>query len=172
MKNIPITQGKYAIVDDEDFPYLNRFLWCVRNDVENGRGYRVVTFIACYKEKSLYVSMGKFLVDNKNNDSFVVLHKNGNFLDFRKENLLLGSLSEKKIKEGKYNLAKVPTSKYKGVYKAKKQSSNNRKLWKAAIRKENVKYHLGYFYTEKEAAKAYNEKAKELYGDIAFQNKI
>ena len=47
MKQIPLTQGKFALVDDEDFEYLNQFKWCalkrphtfyaVRN-LPNGKG--------------------------------------------------------------------------------------------------------------------------------------
>ena len=173
MKKIKLTQGKYAIVDDEDYPYLKRFSWCIRSDVEKNRLDKVVTFIGFYKEKSLFVSMGKFLVENKDNDKFVILHKNGNHFDFRKTNLLLGTFSEKKIRDGKYSFKeRVPTSKYKGVYKKKKRTPGHKKVWTATVSKEGTKYHLGNFNTEKEAAEVYNERAKELYGDLAYQNKI
>jgi len=37
---------------------------------------------------------------------------------------------------------------------------------------ENERFNLGTFNTIEEAAKAYNAKAKELFGDFAFQNPI
>lgn len=146
MKEIFTDNGESIKVDDEDYPYLNRFLWCTRND--DNRLDRVVTFVAWKKGSSLYVAMGKFLLDTRNNVNHVILHKNGDALDFRKENLLLGSLSEKKIREAKYNFVnKIPTSKYKGVWKSKPASQGNKKLWHSAILKDNKKYHLGGFYT-------------------------
>lgn len=42
--------------------------------------------------------------------------------------------------------------------------------WRSEIRKNNIKYNIGKFDTELEAAKAYNQKAKELYGDQAKIN--
>ena len=49
------------------------------------------------------------------------------------------------------------TSKYKGV---SFYTANNK--WKAHIMLDGKKIHLGYFTSEKDAAKAYNAKAKEL----------
>ena len=57
------------------------------------------------------------------------------------------------------------TSRYKGVH-----LSNNKavaKMWK-----DGKDVYLGSFDTEIEAAKAYNEKAKELFGDKAILNDI
>ena len=39
-----------------------------------------------------------------------------------------------------------------------------------ACQKDKKRYHLGYFKTEEEAAKAYNEKAKELHQNFAILN--
>ena len=53
------------------------------------------------------------------------------------------------------------TSKYKGVSKNK-----NRKTYRAMIAGK----HIGQFFTEIGAARAYDNKAKELYGDFALLN--
>jgi hypothetical protein len=42
--------------------------------------------------------------------------------------------------------------------------------YQSYIAKDGVKYHLGYFDTPEEAAKARDEKAKELYGDFCSLN--
>lgn len=64
----------------------------------------------------------------------------------------------------------TPTSsKYKGVSYYKGNLTNP---WTACINKDGKRNHLGYYATEEEAAKAYNEKAKELHGDSAKLNKI
>lgn len=57
-------------------------------------------------------------------------------------------------------------SKYKGVGWQKKKNEN----WTATIRHNGVKYHIGCFDTELEAARAYDEKCIELRGEYAYTN--
>lgn len=49
---------------------------------------------------------------------------------------------------------------------------SKKKLWKASITYNKKRIFLGYFASEKEAAKAYNEKASELFGERAVLNEI
>jgi hypothetical protein len=59
--------------------------------------------------------------------------------------------------------------KYKGVtfaYQDKKDS------YKSYIYHNGMHYNLGLYATQEEAAMAYNQKAKELFGEFAYQNKI
>ena len=63
------------------------------------------------------------------------------------------------------NKAKITTkttSKYKGVWKESK--------WRTGIRHNYKTIHLGSFETEAEAARAYNAKATELFGEFANLN--
>lgn len=62
---------------------------------------------------------------------------------------------------------KDSTSKYKGVFWNKSASK-----WVAQVTKDGKRHHLGYFTDETEAALAYNEKAKELFGGYACLNII
>ena len=64
--------------------------------------------------------------------------------------------------------AKPKSSKYVGVMKCK--GGNRIKEWTAEIKKDRKRYSLGYHMTEEEAARAYDEKAKELYGENAKLN--
>lgn len=56
-------------------------------------------------------------------------------------------------------------SKYKGV-----SWWETRGIWVAKMQKDKKPLHLGYFKTEIEAAKVYDQKAKELFGDKAILN--
>jgi hypothetical protein len=70
-------------------------------------------------------------------------------------------------KENMQNVVKRrdKTSKYKGVYK-------NKNKWVAEIRPNTGKIVLGYFDDEIEAAKAYDNKALELFGEFSKKNFI
>ena len=57
------------------------------------------------------------------------------------------------------------TSKFKGVSFYKRD-----KKWVAHIRHNQKGFHLGYFKTQEEAGRAYNEKASELFGEFAKLN--
>ena len=61
----------------------------------------------------------------------------------------------------------IKTSKYKGVSWNKPHGE-----WEAKINLDKKRYYLGYFTNEDDAGRAYNEKAKELFGEYAYLNKI
>lgn len=59
------------------------------------------------------------------------------------------------------------TSGYKGVTWHKSS-----KKWHSSIFKDGKRHYLGVFNDIKEAAKIYNDKARELFGEFAFLNEI
>jgi hypothetical protein len=89
-------------------------------------------------------------------------HINHNGLDNRKANLRictnLQNLRNKRPKTG-------CTSEYKGVHWCK-----GRNKFRANIYLNKKAIHLGYFHDEIAAAKAYDEKARELFGEFAYLN--
>jgi len=90
-------------------------------------------------------------------------HINQNKTDNRIENLRPATTSQNMA-----NIAKVkknPLSKYKGVSFHK---THNKFI--ASIRYHKKTYHLGYFNNEKEAARAYDNKAIEFFGEFACLN--
>lgn len=168
-KQIKLTQGKFAIVDDEDYPYLNRFRWYASEYKGTERAQLRIRSLnntnktsKALKKCTIYIE--QFLLTARN--GYVYIHLNKNGLDVRKENLILSTIPHA-YQRGKKR--KNTTSKYKGVYFNKRKSE---KKWCAQVSKDKKHYLVGYFYTEDEAGEAYNEKARELYGEIAFQNKI
>jgi hypothetical protein len=165
MKKIPITKGKYAIVDDEDYHYLSRFKWQFVNDASSlgmDRACRTINI----EGKHINILMEYFILPNKK--QCVFYHRNRNTLDNRKENLCsirigITRHASKKCRD----LTIKHSSRFKGV------SWNRRKdRWDCRLYAEGKRYFRGYFKREKDAARAYNKKAKELYGEFAYQNEI
>jgi len=158
MKKIPLTQGKFAIVDDEDYPYLSRFKWGldqngnpIRNDTQ--QAIKMVNLLICGNTE--------------------ITHINMNRLDCRKNNLLKVTHSQASHRGKRKGTAIY--SKYQGVTYEKNHWNTGKakiKPWRAYITCDYKRYWLGWFKTEIEAALVYNKKAIELYGEFAYQNKI
>lgn len=149
MKKIPLTQGKYAIVDDIDFEYLNQWKWTFTH----GYAYRK-------DDKRKNVFMHRFLLQAPKGK--LTDHVNGNKLDNRRLNLRLCSPSENQ-KNQKKN--KANTSGFKGV-----SWDKERKKWAAYINANGRLYHLGRFSIKRVAAEAYDKAAKKLHGEFARLN--
>jgi hypothetical protein len=152
MKTIPLTKGKFAIVDDEDYEELSKYKWKVRLIRKHFYAFRGITdrWICMHRE-----IMGLPLRDNR-----VVDHINNDGIDNRRCNLRICTHQQncfnKKIQVGR-------NSQYKGVRK-------DRNRWKASIKHNYKEIHIGSFGSEIDAAKAYDNKAKELFGEFSCLN--
>jgi hypothetical protein len=166
MKQIPLTQGKFAIVDDEDYPYLSRFKWYYHR-LPDGEEYAATGMYV--GKRTFNIPMHYFLTERKN--GLVILFKNKNSLDNRKENLLMVSASESRHQTRKYKMRDDNhtgiRSKFKGLC-----WHPVLKKWQVSIIKGKKRTYVGVFASEIDAARAYNEKALELYGELAYQNQI
>jgi hypothetical protein len=152
-KVIPLTQGKVAIVDPEDFERLKQYNWCAVKGVQTWYAY---TLTADGKRLSMHR-----LVANAPK-RMVVDHINHNGLDNRKSNV---RLCTKKQNSQNIRPRKGCSSRYKGVFKPKDRNS-----FRAIICHNGKHIHLGYFKEEIDAAKAYDLKARELFGEFAYLN--
>ena len=95
-------------------------------------------------------------------DKLHVDHKNHNGLDMCKCNLRPCNHKQNQQNRISHN----GKSKYKGV----SCNPRLRKKWYAQIQGPNKRIYLGAYFTEEEAALAYNKKALELFGEFAFTN--
>lgn len=149
MKKIKLTQGKYAIVDDEDYENLNQYNWCFN------AGYAVRSNYVNGKQIGLLMMHREIMKTPKNMSTD---HINHNKLDNRKSNLRIVTQAQNSYNRlGK----KKGTSKYKGVSWHK-----DYKKWSVVFDKKWV----GSFSDEVEAAKAYDKAAKEKFGEYALLN--
>lgn len=165
MKEIQLTQGKVAIVDDEDYEWLSQYKWCA---IKCKHTYYTTRHITVHdnnkkKKKTIYMhipimehKVGRLLKKYEEVD-----HINGNGLDNRQCNLRIASRSQQCMNQRKTR----GVSQYKGVTWHK----NNRK-WLTQIVCEQKHIYVGYFENEIDAAKAYDKKAKELFGEFARPN--
>lgn len=148
MKEIPIYIGRiekpitFAIVDDEDYEYVNQYKWTFGNG-----GYPVTR--SDRKNLGNHVSMHKLVLVNSGNipgKGMVIDHINGNPLDNRRsENLRIVSQRENSLNRSSNN-------EYPGV-----RIYNNNLLYYATLSTENRKkiYHDKSFITQQSAQIAY-----------------
>ena len=151
MKEILLTQGKVALVDDEDYERLSKVSWWYgedRNRARTGWG----------QPMSREVLQTSELID----------HKDGNPLNNQKSNLRKCSSSQNQ--QNKKKTKRKTSSKYKGVcfYKLGQK-------WQAMIGYtdafgQKVQVFLGYFTVEEEAGKAYDKAARLYHREFAALN--
>lgn len=153
MKKIILTKNKYAIVNDSDFGYLNKFKW--KFSVE---GYAVTNFATGYKKRKS-VSMHRLVINPFT--EFSVDHIDGNKLNNRIENLRICTHQQNTFNRKKLS---NKTSIYKGVGFYKRTGR-----WQARITFNRKLIHLGMFDDPKEAASAYNIAAKKYFGKFAWK---
>lgn len=159
MKKIPLTKGKFALVDDEDYDQLIMLDWCCQSS--NNGHYRAVTRP---DSKKRAIKMHRFILNAP--PGLVVDHINGNPLDNRRCNLRLATQLQNTHNRNK---STNNTSGYKGVWK---RCDGRAKKWTAEIKVAGVKHFLGGFFTPEEAAKAYNIAALKFHKEFAQLNVI
>jgi len=151
-KFIPLIRGGFAIVDGDDYEKLAKYRWYCEH--EGNTSYAVRT----KNGKRIY--MHRQILDAPKGK--VVDHKDGNGLKNRKSNLRLCTRAQNMRNRRPWLRC---SSKYKGV---SWDTCGNH--WRARITFNGKKIHIGHFDDEVEAARAYDRKAWELFGEYAYLN--
>lgn len=153
MKEIPLTQGKVALVDDTDYPLVSQYKWHARVSSTGNCVYAQHSFRVDGEPKAIF--MHNLIMGFKGID-----HKDGNGLHNWRSNLRPATNSQ--------NLMNSPPRKgrrFKGAFNLSKKS-----FWMATIMLSGKRIYIGCYRSQESAAKAYDTKARELFGEYARLN--
>ena len=155
----------FAVVDEELHEEFSRHKW--RADFTKGKIHRVC------RDRNKKDPAGKTkifmhqVVISSVPIGMVIDHINHNTLDNRRVNLRVCTVRENSLNK---RPQKNNSSPYKGV--SIRKLKNGKIHYVARIYNKGVSIHIGTFDTAEKAARAYNEKATELFGKYAYLNKV
>jgi hypothetical protein len=150
-KQIQLTKGKFATVDDEEFTELSKCKWHCSTIAGN--------LYAARKDKFRRTIFMHRVITNAE-AGFDVDHVDGDGLNNIKSNLRVCTHSENSRNQ---RIRSNNTSGFKGV-------SRLRKLWDACIYLDGKTVHIGRYSTPIDAARAYNASAIKHFGPFARLN--
>lgn len=149
IRQIPLTQGKFATVDAVDFRSLFKHKWHAFKNNNCG-------WYARAKIGGKRVFMHNYLLGAKGVD-----HKDGDGLNNTRLNLRVATPTQNARNR---RVKPSATSRYKGVYLFRPG------VFRAMIGRDSKQVSVGFFPNEVDAAKAYDEAAKEFHGEFACLN--
>jgi hypothetical protein len=158
MKLIPLTKGRFALVDDSDYPWLSQLRWCYSSD-----GYAVNYYrdeYGIYHRRSMHRLIMARMLEQFVPPDLQVDHINHDRIDNQRNNLRLATRSQNQA----YKKLQVSNSTgYKGVIW-------NRSKWEVRIRYQGRKLYLGRYDDPIQAALVYDGAARLLYQEFAGLN--
>ncbi len=147
---IPLTRGKFAMVDAADYEQLSKYKWHAIKVAGN--------FYACRKEGGKTILMHRQIMQAP--PGKVVDHKNHNGLDDHRHNLRKCTQQQN-----------VCNSRSKGGASGFRGVTRHRDKWSARVKHRGKQYYLGSFDDPLQAALARDRKARELAGEYAWLNR-
>ena len=155
-RSIPLTKGKLVTVEPKDYEEQTVHKWYAKRGNSRKKQTR---YYAARSTKGKTVFMHREIM--RCPEGMEVDHINGDTLDNRKANLRICTRAD-----NTYNSrSRIATSLYKGV-----SFHNLTKKWAAQISYKHKKRHISLFEHQVRAAKAYDDRAKELFGEFAYLN--
>jgi hypothetical protein len=156
---IDLGKERSAVIDAADVPLVQGKLW--RATLMSGKWYAVYSFAEQRDGRSLSSRLYLHQAIIGKEKGKHIDHKNDDGLDNRRKNIRHCT-----IRQNQQNRhAACGLSRFKGVIKKKQPST-----WGAHIRANGKMLWLGTFYSEEDAARAYDDAARLHFGEFARCN--
>ena len=164
MKEIPLTRGYVALVDDEDYERVSAHKWHVniRRRADGSQYVRAQRHICRADGVNTLQYMHRFVLEAS--AGIEVDHIDGDSMNNCRNNLRPCSKAQNMCNQRPQGCG---TSRLKGVYWHKRAGK-----WLAQIVCNNKNEYLGLFTSEEEAGAAYNNAAVRLFGNFARLNDV
>lgn len=164
VREVPLTQGKVALVDDDDYESVIHYKWYAQRSKRlhgDDAFYAYRTRIVAERKsgESKCQFLHRFLIDT----ALDIDHENGDGLNCQRSNLRIATTSQNCANKRISRPNK--SSRFIGVCWVKGQ-----KKWLANIRANQRLIHIGLFDSEESAARARDEAAKIHFGEFARLN--
>lgn len=157
-RKIPLGEGRFTIVDPQDYYRLNNFHWTIDGNGEN-----------IYATRNIMTASGKRTIMRMHReimnapDGILIDHRNNYGLDNRRANLRPATHAQNMQNRGKFR--SNTTSQFIGVHLDKRDNN-----WKVQIRHQGKTIFIGRFDNEIDAARAYDRAAIKYHGEFARLN--
>ncbi len=154
MKKIPLTQGEFSQVDDEDYDALSYYKWHLKRSIYTSYAVRWGGKI---NGRRVLVRMHRQIIGNHDSE---IDHINRDGLDNRRKNLRLATRQQNMANRG---IQKNNSTGFKGVSNTKSKCNP----FQSIIRVNRKNIYLGCFPTPESAYERYCIAANKYFGEFA-----
>jgi len=162
MREIPLTQGKVALVDDEDYDMLIKWKWYAHRNRYTFYAARHTYIDGKVRPDKPIIRMHREILGLAVGDKRQADHKDQNGLHNWRGNLRIASPQANRLNQ---KLRVDNTSGYRGTYWHKRH-----RRWCCTVSINKKQTTIGYFHDKISAAKAYDRAAIKYYGENAILN--
>lgn len=167
MKEIFINSKKHGryrcLVDDEDYSYLSKHNWFLSKDKKT---FYAAAWLKDENGNFVKIKMHQMIMGDYDRKLFIIDHISRDPLDNRRFNLRFVTWAQNARNRGPLTDPKK-SCKYKGVRVEKKYGYIS-----IQITHNGIKYNESGFKSVEDAAKRWNELARQYHGEFAYQNII
>lgn len=155
MKKIKLTQGKYALVDDRDFDFLNQWKWFCHS--RSGNHYVTRNLYNKKNKTQKQIHMHRLIMNTPKDK--IIDHIDGNGLNNQRKNLRICTQIENIKNQGKKS---NNTSGFKGI--SLRKDTNK---YRVRINVDNKCINLGNYTSKLKAYEVYCEACIKYHGEFA-----